>query len=251
MNSLNLLNQASPKELGQGFVYQETTRSFQCLFCEKKYQKGRIYTVESSLVDAEFAIHSHIVDQHHSVFKALLDLEKPSCGLSAIQKEIISLLYQGLSDAQIAHQLGNKAKSTIRNHRFQLREKYKEAGIFMVIMEKLFEKQNRPEEEFVQFHSSLTVSDDRVKITEIEKTEILEKYFEDGKLISFPKKQKRKLILLQYIASMFEARRRYTEKEVNEILSAIFDDYVTIRRYLIEYGFMDRLRDGAEYWMLN
>jgi len=34
---------------------------------------------------------------------------------------------------------------------------------------------------------------------------------------------------------------------VNEIIKSLIDDYVTVRRYLIEYGFMDRNKDGSEY----
>jgi hypothetical protein len=41
----------------------------------------------------------------------------------------------------------------------------------------------------------------------------------------------------------------YAEKEINEILKAIYEDYVMLRRYLIEYGFIDRKSDGSEYWL--
>ncbi|MFR2551837.1 MAG: DUF2087 domain-containing protein [Clostridioides difficile] len=38
----------------------------------------------------------------------------------------------------------------------------------------------------------------------------------------------------------FERGKKYSEKEVNQILESIYDDFATIRRYLIEYGFMSR-----------
>ena len=41
----------------------------------------------------------------------------------------------------------------------------------------------------------------------------------------------------------------YSEKEVNKILSRVYEDYVLLRRYLIEYGFLDRTRDGAVYFL--
>ena len=44
---------------------------------------------------------------------------------------------------------------------------------------------------------------------------------------------------------------KYSECEVNEILKPIYDDYMTIRRYLIMYGFMERTRDGRQYWLTN
>ena len=43
--------------------------------------------------------------------------------------------------------------------------------------------------------------------------------------------------------------RHYTEREVNEIIQPIYADYVTIRRYLISYGLMNRTRNGSEYWL--
>ncbi len=43
-------------------------------------------------------------------------------------------------------------------------------------------------------------------------------------------------------AKIFGARGQW-------ILKPIYHDYVMIRRYLIEYGFLDRHRDGSAYWV--
>lgn len=45
----------------------------------------------------------------------------------------------------------------------------------------------------------------------------------------------------------FEAGKTYSEKEVNEILKTVHADFVSLRRHLIEYGFMNRHNDGSEY----
>lgn len=246
----NLLQQASVEELRKGFVFQGRSKEFICLFCGLVFKKGVIHKQEDLLLDSELAMEYHIRKEHDSSFAFLTDLDKRHNGLSPIQKEILPLLYEGLPDTEIAGRM-DKAHSTIRNHRFTLKEKYKEAKVFMAIMEELFEKRERPEDEFVKFHASLTVNDDRTKITEKEKYEILNKYFVGDRLKSFPKKQKRKLILLQHIARMFDPEKIYTEREVNDILLKVQDDYVTIRRYLIEYGFMDRKSDGSRYWILK
>jgi hypothetical protein len=84
-----------------------------------------------------------------------------------------------------------------------------------------------------------------------EVSKILKKHFTQNEpltLIRFPRKQKEKLIILNRIAELFERNRRYTEKEVNQILSAVYQDHVTIRRYLVDFGLLDRKRDGSEYW---
>jgi hypothetical protein len=57
------------------------------------------------------------------------------------------------------------------------------------------------------------------------------------------------LILLREISQRFQSGRIYREKEINEILKDVYDDYVTLRRYLIEHGFLDRKPDGSQYWL--
>jgi hypothetical protein len=55
---------------------------------------------------------------------------------------------------------------------------------------------------------------------------------------------------LNKIAESFEVGRKYTENEINEIISRIYErDYVAVRRYLIEYGLMDRQANGKAYWI--
>jgi hypothetical protein len=53
--------------------------------------------------------------------------------------------------------------------------------------------------------------------------------------------------VLREIVNRFDKERSYNEKEVNEVLKPVFDDFATIRRYLIEYGFMERNPDGSCY----
>lgn len=65
---------------------------------------------------------------------------------------------------------------------------------------------------------------------------------ENGKIISYPSKHSKKLIVHEYLAEKFETGREYTEKEVNSIILSwiLFEDYATLRRALIDYGFMER-----------
>ena len=68
----------------------------------------------------------------------------------------------------------------------------------------------------------------------------------DGRLLQFPAREKRKIVVLGHIAQRFETGRRYTEKEVNGLID--FPDHATVRRYLIEYGFLARSQDCSQYW---
>ena len=78
-----------------------------------------------------------------------------------------------------------------------------------------------------------------------------EKYFHAATQLSlrvFPKKLKAKYLCLVWIQDVFESDVEYTEKEVNHILEQVYFDYVTIRRFLIDYGFLSRKNDGSCYW---
>lgn len=94
--------------------------------------------------------------------------------------------------------------------------------------------------------------DERYSIEDKEREKVLQTYFKqglDGSIETIPSKEKRKLIILQHILQRFTIGKVYTEKEVNMILKTVHEDFVTLRRYLIEYGFMDRNTDGSSYWV--
>ncbi|MDP3387563.1 MAG: DUF2087 domain-containing protein [Eubacteriales bacterium] len=92
---------------------------------------------------------------------------------------------------------------------------------------------------------------ERYVITQTERDNVLKNYIKDGKVSTFPSKEKRKVIILEYVISRFDPNQSYSEKQVNEIIKSTIDDYATVRRYLIDYGFMKRNNDGSEYWVLD
>lgn len=89
-------------------------------------------------------------------------------------------------------------------------------------------------------------------ISEEENVKIIKCYFkegQDGPLCEFPVKEKRKFVVLSHLLKRFEPGKKYTEKEVNEILRAVYSDYATLRRHLVDYGMMDRMNDCSFYWV--
>ena len=77
--------------------------------------------------------------------------------------------------------------------------------------------------------------------------EVLRRFFgPDGRLKTLPAKQSRQLAVYDLLAQRFIPGVRYTELEVNRELMAVYDDYVTLRRGLIDFGLMDRA--GGQYW---
>jgi DNA-binding HxlR family transcriptional regulator len=70
---------------------------------------------------------------------------------------------------------------------------------------------------------------------------VLRAFIVDGRLTSIPAQEKKRLVLLRYLAeTVFELGRRYPEKEVNQRLAILHPDVASLRRYLIDLGFMDR-----------
>lgn len=77
--------------------------------------------------------------------------------------------------------------------------------------------------------------------------EIKKKYFRDGRLQVIPKKEKNKLELFAFFSELFEEGKEYSEKEINEVIVTYYDDYSIIRRYLVDYHFLDRDSYGKIY----
>jgi len=75
---------------------------------------------------------------------------------------------------------------------------------------------------------------------------VLDVAFKDGKLVQWPAKQSKRLIVLDHLAQNFDIGTRYTEAQVNDMLRVYNDDVAMSRRYLVDAEFLDR-SDG-HYW---
>jgi hypothetical protein len=237
-------------DLKTGFLHRSRPEGFQCLHCGRSYEQGVVYPVGDHLYDARRAVEDHLDREHGGPFAALLGTGKEGTGLSDIQRSVVEASYEGLTDRQIADKLGGKSASTIRNHRFLLRKRRREARAFLAIME-ILDEHGEHGERFIQFHPAMPVDDDRLMITEAEARKLLDKYFDGpdlGQLLRFPKKEKHKLVILRHVTARFAGGRRYPEREVNRILGEFFEDHTTLKRYLVDYRFLARERDGSEYW---
>ncbi|WP_425803456.1 DUF2087 domain-containing protein [Desulfitobacterium sp. Sab5] len=257
----DLFWQASLPEMKQGYLYNKQKDEFICLICGKSFTKGMIYPSDGQLYEVQKYVKLHIRQNHHSSFHYLLNLDKKLTGLTDHQKTLFELFYEGLSDQEIARTLNTGSTSTIRNHRFSLREKQKQAKVFLALMELLSEHIPKKEtssaalQQFSkntpQFSSPAYVTP-AFAVTEEENEKILAACFKqglNGPLTSYPHKEKRKYVVLRHLLHFFDLQKNYTEKEINAVLKPIYKDYVLLRRNLIEYGFLDRTPDGSAYWV--
>lgn len=69
----------------------------------------------------------------------------------------------------------------------------------------------------------------------------LRAFFHGDRLLSIPAQHSKRLIVLRQLAeTVFERKRKYPEKEVNQLLAVRYPDAASLRRYLVDEGFMAR-----------
>ena len=89
---------------------------------------------------------------------------------------------------------------------------------------------------------------------------VLRRFMSGGRLVAIPAARSKRQIVLDHLARAFEPGHRYPEREVNAVLRAFCEprpprrgeasgpppDHVTLRRYLVDEGFLSR--EGGLYW---
>lgn len=78
---------------------------------------------------------------------------------------------------------------------------------------------------------------------------VLSNYVVNGKLKQIPTQLKKLEVILHWLVKNFEPGRRYTEKEVNEIIKQYNEDFATLRRELINFHLMER--KNSIYWRIE
>lgn len=239
------------EEIVQG--YTETEDFCTCVFCGESFELGRIYPVDERLYDAYGAVKRHVREVHVSAVDYLLERGPELTGISEIQCRILKHMAAGQSDKDISASLGI-AQSTVRNHRFKLREKEKQSRMFLALMKSLEYRTERDigisdAGKLETVGAGAAMVDERYAITQMEREKTIRVYMdENGAIKQFPPKAKKKIILMREVMKNFKGDVAYTEKEVNRILKRIYEaDYPSLRRSLIEYGFMERTDDGSVY----
>ncbi len=79
-----------------------------------------------------------------------------------------------------------------------------------------------------------------------ERRSVLDQWVVDGRLTGLPTKWSQKLVVLDWVAQRFEPGVRYSERQVNAILSPLNPDTAALRRYMVDANIMDRA--NGEYW---
>ena len=78
----------------------------------------------------------------------------------------------------------------------------------------------------------------------------------NGRITGFPRRTRDLHILMKSVVLTFDAAAEYSEREVNEelrlwmadICPSLEIDHVTLRRRLVDDGYVEREQDGSRYW---
>ncbi|MCB0103272.1 MAG: metalloregulator ArsR/SmtB family transcription factor [Anaerolineales bacterium] len=70
----------------------------------------------------------------------------------------------------------------------------------------------------------------------------------DGSLKTIPAQRKKLDAVLRYVVKAFKVGKRYSERQVNEILGGYHEDTASLRRELVGAKLMMREGGGGEYW---
>ncbi|MCT9094002.1 DUF2087 domain-containing protein [Streptomyces sp. ASQP_92] len=72
--------------------------------------------------------------------------------------------------------------------------------------------------------------------------------FSRGRLTALPRKTARREQVLAHLAgTLFAPGHDYTEREINDALRTVYDDFPALRRFMVTGGHLTRTRDGACY----
>ena len=78
--------------------------------------------------------------------------------------------------------------------------------------------------------------------------ETIARYMRDGKFYVLPRKQKNRLEVFQYIYQhLKQYSQEFAEPELNERIKEVYEDFATMRRYLVDYKFLIRDNYGKSY----
>lgn len=79
-----------------------------------------------------------------------------------------------------------------------------------------------------------------------EEERILQTWVKNGRIVDIPSQEKKKQVIIRWVAGQIDPDRRWTEREFSQWLAQFNEDYAFLRRYLVDNGYM--ARENGIYW---
>ncbi len=185
-------------------------------------------------------------DELLNFFKALADANRLKIvGLLASQPYTVEQLAEllGLGASTVSHHLGKLAKAGLVSA--QAKQYYNvyslNTSAIQALAQRLLSRDDLPQ----LAHGVDRTAYDRKVLNAFVRA--------DGMIKAFPTQEKKFQVLLRYVLDAFEPGKRYSEKQVNTILTRYSKDTASLRRGLIEYQLMarDAAQGGSTYWRID
>ena len=76
----------------------------------------------------------------------------------------------------------------------------------------------------------------------------VDRFIRNGRIVNYPSSDRDRLALLEWVGDQVLTQgERVTEREIAERLRPFMDEHVLLRRYLVDYGVLQREPDGTDY----
>jgi len=173
-------------------------------------------------------------------FKALADANRLRIiGILANESSTVEKLAEqlGLSEATVSHHLSRLAEIGLVSAKAE--SYYSIYSLHKETLEKMAKK--------ILARETLPLLAKDVDLDAYDRRVINEFTFPDGSMKAFPAQRKKLDVLIGYVAKVFKLDKKYTEKEVNDLLKVFNEDYATLRRELIDMKYM--ARQNGIYWL--
>ena len=88
------------------------------------------------------------------------------------------------------------------------------------------------------------IQDERIKSYN---QKVLNTFIKNKKVTKLPVQRKKRMIIIEEFVKLFAPDKKYSEKEVDNIIKTLYDDYCTVRRIMIDEQIMER--EKQSYWL--
>jgi DNA-binding HxlR family transcriptional regulator len=185
-----------------------------------------------------------MTDPDQQDFQTLLGFFKALGNESRLK--IIAMLAEGECTVRELAQRLNLKEPTVSEHLAMLRE----AGLVSVRSEGNYRIYSFDAQVLTQMNRALL---SRERLAALvggtdDDQQVLSHFLDGERLMTIPVNRKKLLVVLRWLVAKFEEGRRYTEKEVSDIIALHHPDYATLRRELIGHKLM--ARDHGVYWRI-
>ncbi|WP_125580595.1 DUF2087 domain-containing protein [Levilactobacillus cerevisiae] len=243
---MNLQN-LSLIEIEQGWHLK--ANAYVCNYCQTSFATDQVFPDGDQFYPALQMVQRHVAQVHPDAVHLLINDASKYNTLTAKQRELLAAFSTGQKDADIAEATG-VAAATVRHQKFTFREKAKQAKLYLAVYDQVFNQPAVPDT-LISLPDQAGPEDARFAITTSEYHQLVAKYFtttDPLRLARWPKHQKAILAILKRLTAEIPLGEHFTEVGLNQILKPIYPDFPLLRRYLVDYDFVQRTNDGTDYW---